>query len=74
MKAQSKLPEPKLPVFVDDIMIYFSTALNETYFCERDGKWNEETVNHPKLSLFRSVHCIYNPKDEIKSKAKHKQE
>lgn len=51
MKAQSKLPEPKLPVFVDDIMIYFSTALNETYFCERDGKWNEETVNHPKLSL-----------------------
>jgi hypothetical protein len=49
--AQSKLPEPQIPPFVDDEMIYFNTALRETIFSERDGVWNQETVNHPKLSL-----------------------
>jgi hypothetical protein len=45
------LPEPTYPVFVDDEMVYFNRALKETLFAERDGEWNEETVNHPKLSL-----------------------
>ena len=51
MCAQSKLPEPRYPVFVDDEMIYYNTALKENLFAERDGQWNEETVKHPKLSL-----------------------
>lgn len=51
MRAQSKLPEPRLPVFVDDEMIYFSVPLKEAFFAERDGVWHEETVAHPKLSL-----------------------
>ena len=51
MLAQSRLPEPRYPVFVDDEMIYFNSALKESLFAESDGVWNEETVNHPKLSL-----------------------
>jgi hypothetical protein len=51
MQAQSKLPEPRYPIFVDDEMIYHNVPAKETLFCENDGKWNEETVNHPKLSL-----------------------
>jgi hypothetical protein len=45
------LPEPKLPVFVDDEMIYFNKGVRETLFAERDGSWNAETIAHPKLSL-----------------------
>lgn len=51
MKAMSKLPEPRLPPFVDDEMIYLNTVLNEVFFGESDGEWIAETVNHPKLSL-----------------------
>lgn len=51
MLAQSKFPEPKLPPFVDDEMIYFNKAAREAIFCESDGVWNEETVQHPQLSL-----------------------
>ena len=51
MLAQSKLPEPRLAPFVDDEMVYFNAAVKETLFCESDGKWNEETVKHPKLSV-----------------------
>jgi hypothetical protein len=51
MKAQSKFPEPRLPPFVDDEMIYFNVPLRETLFAESDGAWNEETVNHPSLSI-----------------------
>ena len=50
MCAQSKLPEPRHPIFMDDEMIYFNKTAEETLFCEDDGVWNEETVNHPKLS------------------------
>jgi len=38
--AQSKLPEPTLPVFVDDEMIYFNKAIRETLFAESDGVWD----------------------------------
>ena len=51
MCAQSKLPEPRHPIFMDDEMIYFNLAVKETLFGERDGEWNQETVNHPLLSL-----------------------
>ena len=51
MFAQSKFPEPRYPTFIDDEMIYFNSALKESLFAESDGQWNEETVNHPKLSL-----------------------
>ena len=51
MLAQSKLPDPRFPVFVDDEMVYFNTALKETLFSEADGQWNPETIKHPKLSL-----------------------
>ena len=51
MFAQSKFPEPRLPTYVDDEMIYFSKAVRETVFGERDGAWNQENVNHAKLSL-----------------------
>ena len=51
MHAQSKFPEPRHPVFLDDEMVYFNTATKETIFAENDGVWNEETINHPKLSL-----------------------
>ena len=46
MLAQSKLPEPRYPPFIDDEMIYLNVAANETLFCERDGQWNAETVKH----------------------------
>jgi len=38
-------------VFLDDEMIYFNRFAMETLFGERDGEWNEETVNHPKLDI-----------------------
>jgi hypothetical protein len=49
--AQSKLPEPRHPTFLDDEMIYYNRFAMETLFCERDGQWVEETVNHPKLDI-----------------------
>lgn len=51
LQAQSKLPEPKYPTFVDDEMVYLNVAAKETLFCESDGQWNAETVQHPKLSI-----------------------
>ena len=51
MITQTKIPEPLIPPFVDDEMVYFNKAFRETLFCEEDGEWIEETVNHPKLSL-----------------------
>ena len=34
MMAQAKFPEARMPVFVDDEMIYFNKAHRETLFCE----------------------------------------
>jgi hypothetical protein len=49
--ASSILPEVKLPIFIDDEMIYFNTFSREALLCEDDGVWNEEVSKHPKLSL-----------------------
>lgn len=49
--AMSKWPEPRLPTFLDDEMIYLNKILKEVYIFESDGVWNQETINHPKLSL-----------------------
>jgi len=32
-------------------MIYLNKILKEVYIFESDGEWNQETVNHPKLSI-----------------------
>ena len=49
--ASSILPEVKLPIFIDDEMIYLNILTRETIICEEDGVWNEEVAKHPKLSL-----------------------
>lgn len=51
MMAMSKWPQPRLPTFLDDEMIYLNKILKEVYIFESDGVWNQETVNHPKLSV-----------------------
>lgn len=51
MRAYNRIPEPLLPVYIDETMTYLNKFNDETYIFEQDGKWNEETVNHPKLSL-----------------------
>ena len=51
MIATTKLPEPRYPVYLDSVMVYLNRFNNETLIFESDGTWNEETVNHPKLSL-----------------------
>lgn len=32
-------------------MIYLNKILKEVYIFESDGEWNQETINHPKLSI-----------------------
>ncbi len=32
-------------------MIYLNKILKEVYIFESDGVWNQEVVNHPKLSI-----------------------
>ena len=51
MMAMSRWPEPRLPPFLDDEMIYINKILKEVYIFESDGVWNQETVSHPKLTL-----------------------
>jgi hypothetical protein len=51
MMAMCRYPEPTLPTFIDDTMIYFNQFAKEVLFFEDDGSWNEETVNHEKLAL-----------------------
>jgi hypothetical protein len=34
-------------------MIYFSPSLNEFYLFEKEGRWDEQTINHPKLHFNR---------------------
>lgn len=51
MRAYNKSPEPILPTYIDETMTYFNRFNHDTYIFEYDGEWNEETVNHPKLSL-----------------------
>lgn len=51
MMAMSRWPEPRLPPFLDDEMIYLNKILKEVYIFESDGVWNQETVGHPKLAL-----------------------
>lgn len=51
MIASSKSPEPLMPVFIDDTMLYYNSFLNETLLFEEDGEWDEKTVEHEKLQL-----------------------
>lgn len=51
MRAYNKTPEPLLPTYIDETMTYFNKFNHDTYLFEFDGEWNEETVNHQKLSL-----------------------
>jgi hypothetical protein len=40
MMAMSRWPEPRLPPFLDDEMIYLNKILKEVYIFESDGVWN----------------------------------
>ena len=51
MRNSCRMPEPTLPVFIDDTMIYYNKFLKETLFFEDDGVWNEKTIEHEKLQL-----------------------
>lgn len=51
MLCASPLPEPVLPIFIDDTMVYYNRFLNENLIFENDGTWNSETIQHEKLQL-----------------------
>lgn len=51
MLASTKIPEPLMPVFIDDTMLYYNKFLNETLLFEEDGEWNQKTVEHEKLQF-----------------------
>lgn len=53
LMASSTIPGVRLPFFVDTEMIYLNVFLREAYLFEKDGQWNQDTVNHPSLSLER---------------------
>lgn len=40
-----------LPTFIDDTMIYYNKFTQDFMLFERDGEWNESTIEHEKLSL-----------------------
>ena len=45
------MPEPTLPVFLDDTMLYYNKFLKEILLFEDDGKWDEKTIENEKLQL-----------------------
>ena len=51
MRVANPTPEPWLPPFIDDIMVYYNIFNKNFLLFESDGIWNEETSSHPKLSL-----------------------